>query len=42
MSVDCTKLILKGSGELQILDVKCTPEQIGALRQQEGFYLHII
>ncbi|MBF8668349.1 MmcQ/YjbR family DNA-binding protein [Pseudomonas putida] len=37
MSVDCRKLNLKGSGEVPILDVKCPPEQIGALRQQAGF-----
>ncbi|MOA46620.1 hypothetical protein D3C78_1691540 [compost metagenome] len=37
MSVDRTKLNLKGSGEVQILDVKCPPEQIGTLRQQAGF-----
>lgn len=37
MSVERHRLGLSGDGEIEILNVKCDPELIGALRTQPGF-----
>ena len=37
MTVPRDKLGLNGDGEIEILDVKCDPDEIGSLRQKPGY-----
>jgi predicted DNA-binding protein (MmcQ/YjbR family) len=38
MDVTADKIGLEGSDKIDILDIKCDPDEIGGLRQKKGFF----